>query len=99
MCPLGCAFKRVADLLGKGECGVQLLIYIWPAVSYYTSEALFLTCKLALVISTPLGCEVRDCLGGEEQIISDRTVCNEVLTDVIIFNTEWLRTQSVKAWV
>lgn len=58
----------MADLLGKEERGVQLLIYIWPAVSYYTSEALFLTYKLDLVISTPLGCEVRDCLGEKSRL-------------------------------
>lgn len=52
----------------------QLLTSIWPAVSSRTSEALFLPCKLDLVMSTPLGREVRDSLGGEEQIISDLIV-------------------------
>lgn len=54
----------------------RLLISIWPAVSSRTSEALFLPCKLYLVMSIPLGREVRDSLGREEPIISDLIVCN-----------------------
>lgn len=54
----------------------QLLISIWPAVSSHMSEALFLPCKWDLVVSTPLGREVRDSLGREEQIISDLIACN-----------------------